>query len=151
MPHVRIFASFDLEHDHDLFDLLLEHSRRNSSGFEVASRSERSRASESGSDALRRRISEADEVVIICGEHSADSPDMCTELRITQEEKKPYLLLWGRRERMCKRPLGARSSDAMYSWTREILEEQIVQTIRNAQPREIPADCRRSPFVKRKD
>jgi hypothetical protein len=60
-----------------------------------------------------------------------------TELRIAQEEQKPYFLLWGRRERMCTRPAGAKRDDSMYSWTWEILQDQITNTLRNAQPHEV--------------
>jgi hypothetical protein len=63
--------------------------------------------------------------VIICGEHSDKSSRMNAELRITQEMKKPYVLLWGRRQSMCKKPRSARPGDGMYLWTPEILEDQI--------------------------
>ena len=36
MSTVNIFVSFDLEHDADLFDLLLEQSENKSLGFEVS-------------------------------------------------------------------------------------------------------------------
>jgi hypothetical protein len=40
MGNVRIFMSFELDHDQDLHDLLLEQSLRRASGFEIAARSE---------------------------------------------------------------------------------------------------------------
>ena len=70
---------------------------------------------------VRRRVRDADEVIVICGEHTAASERMNTELRIAQEENKPYLLLWGRRERMCSMPVGVKRTACMYSWTRETL------------------------------
>ena len=54
------------------------------------------------------------------------------ELRIAQEEQKPYFLLWGRREIMCTKPTGAKSSEGMYSWTSQILQDQITLTTRKA-------------------
>jgi hypothetical protein len=65
------------------------------------------------------------------------------ELRIAQEENKPYFLLWGRREIMCTRPFSAKAKDSMYSWTREILHDQITMTLRSAQIQEVPEDCKR--------
>jgi hypothetical protein len=72
------------------------------------------------------------------------------ELRIAQEEQKPYFLLWGRREHMCTRPVGAKPKDSMYSWTREILHDQIALTLRNAQTRVVPEDCKRITRIPRK-
>jgi len=65
------------------------------------------------------------------------------ELGIAQEEQKPYFLLWGRREVMCTRPLGARSSDSMYSWTSGIIRDQLTMTLRVAASREVPERCKR--------
>jgi len=65
------------------------------------------------------------------------------ELAIAQEEDRPYMLLWGRREKMCMKPDGARKQDAMYSWTRAILESQISATIRDSKPLVVPENCKR--------
>ena len=65
------------------------------------------------------------------------------ELAIAQEEEKPYMLLWGRRDKMCTKPDGARKLDAMYSWTRETLETQISATIRDSKPLVVPENCKR--------
>ena len=72
-------------------------------------------------------------MIVICGEHTIGSTRMCAELRIAQEEERPYFLLWGRREIMCTRPATARPADSMYSWTWEILQSQITSVLRAAQ------------------
>jgi hypothetical protein len=141
---IRIFMSFDLENDRDLRDLLVEQSEAGASGFEVAARSGEGRMDDRWDARVRSRISAADEVVVICGEHTHESPAVAAELKIAQEEKKPYLLLWGRREGMCKKPVGARPTDTMYSWTREILRTQLSATIRDAQPLEVPLRFKRA-------
>jgi len=128
MSKVRIFTSFDLDHDQDLCDQLVEQSSRLNSGFEISARSEA--AAQPPDESVRRGIREADEVIVICGRHTGDSLRVSAELAIAQEEQKPYFLLWGRRESMCTRPPGARPADAMYSWTWEILRNQIVATNR---------------------
>jgi hypothetical protein len=92
----------------------------------------------------RNRIRAVDEVLVICGEYTDASSRMAAELRIVQEEEKPYVLLWGRRERMCTKPEGAKSTDVMYSWTRDILERQITETLRNSKPPVVPESCKRS-------
>jgi hypothetical protein len=83
-------------------------------------------------DRARRRIREADEVIVICGEHSEASPGMRAEIRIAQEEKTPYFLLWGRRGAMCTKPIGAKPAEGMYNWTQEILEDQVAFALRRA-------------------
>jgi hypothetical protein len=144
MPNVRIFMSFDPENDEDLHDLLLEQSRRQSSGFEISARSEAATMTDRWDEKVRRQISEVDEVIVICGEHTASSVRVNAELRIAQEEQKPYFLLWGRRERMCTKPTGSKRDDSMYSWTWEILQDQIVSTLRNARPREVAERYKRA-------
>jgi hypothetical protein len=136
MANVRIFMSFDPDNDADLHDLLLEQSRKQSSGFEISARSDGATMTDHWDERVRRQISQADEVIVICGEHTGSSVRVSAELRIAQEEKKPYFLLWGRRDRMCTKPVGSKRDDSMYSWTWQILQDQIVTTLRNAQPRE---------------
>jgi hypothetical protein len=132
MSKVRVFMSFDLENDEDLHDLLLEQCSRQASGFEISAESEAGLLTARWDERVRRRICEADEVIVICGEHTAASPGVSAELRIAQEEQKPYFLVWGRREIMCTKPAAARPADTMYSWTWEILQNQIMETLRRA-------------------
>jgi hypothetical protein len=132
MTNVNIFVSYDLENDTDLFDLLLEQSANSSLGFEVSGRSEASTLKDPEGAGLRRRICEADQVIVICGEHTDASMGVFAELRIAQEEQKPYFLLWGRRESMCTKPTGAKATEGMYSWTSQIIQDQITLTTRNA-------------------
>lgn len=140
---VRVFVSFDVEHDTDLVNRLSDQARRGGSGFSVASRSEPGAMTDRWRAGLRRRVRDADEIIVICGEHTATSERMHTELRTAQEEQKPYLLLWGRRDRMCSMPLGVKRTACMYAWTRESLVYQVAQTLRDAQPLEIPENCKR--------
>ena len=132
MTTVNVFVSYDLEHDSDLYDLLLEQSEDSSLGFEVSGRSEPSTPKDPERAGLRRRIREADQVIVICGEHTDASMGVFSELRIAQEERKPYFLLWGRRDSMCTKPTGAKTSEGMYSWTSRILQDQITLMARSA-------------------
>ena len=59
-------------------------------------------------------------------------PPFAHSIRIVQEERTPYILLWGRREIMCTKPVGAKPAEGMYSWTRQILQDQITLTLRKA-------------------
>jgi hypothetical protein len=140
---VRVFLSYDVDYDADLGDRLSEQSERGGSGFHVAGRSEAGAMTGRWHEGVRRRVRAADEVIVICGEHTAASDRMSAELRIAQEEQKPYLLLWGRRERMCSMPVGVARTACMYAWTRETLSNRVAQTLREARPLEVPDDCKR--------
>ena len=92
---------------------------------------------------VRGRITAADEVVVICGEHTDAAKRVSAELRIAQEEKKPYVLLWGRRERMCKKPSSARLDDGMYNWSAGILDQQILSVLRRSRQAQVPEGMKR--------
>ena len=147
MNKSQVFVSFDIEHDAELYELLVAQSRTPSSGFAVVGGSERLTATDVWSERVRVRIREADQVIIICGEHTETSRSVSAELRIAQQEETPYLLLWGRREDMCTKPSGAKSAEGMYSWTQEILQDQIALMLRNARadavPQAVPAATRK--------
>jgi hypothetical protein len=129
---IRVFVSFDIEHDGELYELLLAQSQTADFGFMVVGGSEPSTAADVSGDRVRRRIREADQLIVICGEHTGNSPNVSAERSIAEQEGTPYFLLWGRREMMCTKPVGAKSSEGMYSWTDQILQEQIARVLRGA-------------------
>ena len=129
---IRVFVCYDREHDGDLHDRLVEEASKSSNGFEISARSRPQAPTDFWDEGLRRDIRDADEVIIICGEHTDRSERVGTELRIAREEKRPYFLLWGRRELMCTKPATAKPADAMNSWTWEILQEQLLAIRRGA-------------------
>lgn len=136
MARTRVYLSFDLENDEDLHDELLE--QQSQAAFEIEAETQRGELNPRWSSRARRSIADVDEVLFLCGRHTDSSPRMSAELRIAQEEGKPYLLLWGRRESMCKMPVGVRSGDAMYQWTPAALDEQLATMLRKARPMTIP-------------
>ena len=133
---IRVFVSYDREHDGDLHDRLVEQASKSTTGFEISARSRGRAPTDLWDKELRREIREADEVIIICGEHTDCSERVGTELRIAREEERPYFLLWGRRELMCTKPRTAKPADAMYSWTSEILQSQMHTLRRGAESSE---------------
>jgi len=143
LGQVRVFMSFDVSHDQDLKERLMGESLKSVSGFEIVGCSEPSAITDAWKDRARRRIGAADEVIFICGEHTEVSAQVCAEIGIAREQQKPYFLLWGRRDVMCKKPIGAKPDDCMYSWTASRLREQIAVTLRLAFPKEIPEHLKR--------
>ena len=78
---IRVFVSYDREHDGDLHDRIVEQASK-TSGFEISARSRARAPVDFLDEGLHREIREADEVIIICGEHTDCSERMGTELRI---------------------------------------------------------------------
>jgi hypothetical protein len=147
---IRIFVSYDPESDGDLYDLLVGQAALTGARFEVSARSS-GRFRAAGEGALRRAIRESDQVIFLCSEHTDCSESMGAELRIAAEEERPYLLLWGRRERMCTKPPTARPADAIYSWTSEILEHQLLSVLRAAWSQEQLAELNRHRLARAKE
>lgn len=141
---VGVFAIFDAENDGDLYQRLYAQSDHPGCGFRVISGSERD--TEAGRERVRRRIRDADQVIVICGEHAEASPRIHAELLIARDEKKPYFLLWGRRGVMCTKPVGAKPSEGMYSWTQQFLHDQLAINRRrggtNAEARSLAKESR---------
>ncbi|MDX1648801.1 MAG: hypothetical protein R3263_03005 [Myxococcota bacterium] len=135
----RIFVSFDQEHDDDLLARIRAEAEEPESGFAIVARSGPLTMEDPWEERQRRRIAEAELVVVICGEHTDACRRVAAELRMAQEEGTPYLLLWGRRAGMCKLPSTADKSDGMYSWTPEILRDRIRATLRDAHDAEVTA------------
>lgn len=123
---IRIFVSYDREHDEDLLARLVEEAAEATSEFEILGYSTIRSPTDPWDERLRRSIQDSDQVVVLCGEHTELSVRVAAEVRMAQEEDRPYVLLWGRREPMCKKPTTATPADSMYSWTPEILREQIL-------------------------
>jgi hypothetical protein len=132
MARVRVFTSFDLEHDRDLYEELLAQSQKPGSGFEIVGSSAIRSRSDLQDAALRAVLAQVDEVIVLCGLHSGQSLRMSAELGTAREANLPYFLLWGRRELMCTKPRSARNGDGMYSWTPEVLADQLVATRRRS-------------------
>jgi hypothetical protein len=139
---VLVHVSFDFAHDRDLHDRLVAEARGRAV-FAVSSRSEAGEMSAAWTARVRERIAGCDEVVVICGEHTDESAHVSAELKIAQEDKKPYVLLWGRRERMCKKPRTARADDGMYKWTADALERQLAVVLRRSRENEVPERLKR--------
>ena len=142
MTDVRIYLCFDLEHDRDLHDRLLTQAK-GQGAFAISSRSEAGEMTEAWTERVRDRITDADEVVVICGEHTDASSRVSAELEIARQAKKPYLLLWGRRDCMCKKPRSARADDGMYVWTPAMLEHQLASTLRRHRQPQVPEGMKR--------
>jgi hypothetical protein len=129
---VRVFMSFDRDRDRDLHERLIQQSHGSDSPFEVADWSGRDAGLEGveGDESLRTRIGRVDAVIVLCGEHTDSAIGVTLELRVAQDQNKPYFMVRGRRELSCTRPVGARLDDSMYTWLWSVLKSQIGSEMR---------------------
>ena len=112
-----VFISFDYDNDRDLPGNLVAQAARSDSPFSITDRSVRAPIDENWRREVRDRIRRVDLVIVICGEHTHDADGVAGEVTITQEERKPYFLLKGRRRKTCTKPRNALGSDEIHNWT----------------------------------
>lgn len=119
----RVFISFDYDHDVDLKNLLVGQARNSDSPFEIVDMSIKETITTNWKANARRRIKSCDVVVVICGQHTNTATGVSAEVKIAQEERVPYFLLWGYSRASCCKPVGALLTDNMYRWTWENLKQ----------------------------
>ncbi len=122
MGKIRVFTSFDFDHDEDLRNLLVGQAKHPDSPFELSDWSIYDHMAGNWRDQVRARIRRVDQVLVICGTHTDSASGVSAELSIAREEDKPYFLLQGRAEKTCVKPNSALQTDRMYKWTWENLK-----------------------------
>ncbi len=125
MTMKRAFISFDFDHDEELRDALVGQAKNPDSPFSIADWSVHEPFESNWRQRVRDRIRRTDLTIVICGEHTDTARGVAAELTITQEERKPYFILWGRPRSECKKPAMALSSDKIYKWSWENLTQLI--------------------------
>ncbi len=114
MSQVRVFVSFDLDHDNDCKDRLVRQIAPAGSRFGVNDWSIREVAADWQVKA-RKRIANTDLMLVICGEHTDVAASVNNEIVLARDANKPYLLLDGRGGR-AKKPKTALETDRVLDW-----------------------------------
>jgi hypothetical protein len=125
MAKKRTFISFDYDHDNDLKNLLIGQAKNSDSPFEIMDMSIKETIDSNWKAKARSRIKGCDVVVVICGMYTNKATGVSAELKIAEEERIPYFLLYGRSTEKCVKPIGAKSIDKMYKWTWDNLKALI--------------------------
>jgi hypothetical protein len=125
MAKKRVFISFDYDHDLDLKNLLVGQSKNSDTPFEIADFSIKEAISEDWKKTARTRIKGCNIVIVICGLHTHTATGVSAEVKIAQEKDVDYFLLWGRKDKSCKKPTAAKASDKIYKWTWDNLKALI--------------------------
>lgn len=125
MAKQRVFISFDYDHDVILKEFLIGQAKLPDSPFELADWSIKEHIDEDWKGKARKRIRAVDTVAVICGEHTNTATGVSAEVKIAQEEAKPYFLLAGYKDKANVKPTAAKSTDKLYKWTWENLKSLI--------------------------
>jgi hypothetical protein len=121
----RVFISFDFDHDEVLKTFLVGQAANPDTPFELADWSIKEHLTGNWVEKARMRVRAVDQMAVICGQHTHLARGVSEEVRLAQEERKPYFLLWGYSERVCTKPLAAYPSDKIYKWTWDNLKALI--------------------------
>jgi hypothetical protein len=113
----RVFVSFDYDHDVFLKIALVGQAKNEDSPFELADWSIKEAINEKWKEKARERIKAVDVIAVICGENTDSAAGVSAEVGIAQDEGKPYFLLRGYSDKICVKPIAAKKTDKMYTWT----------------------------------
>lgn len=125
MTACKLFISFDYDHDKTLKDFLVGQAKLPDSPFVIADWSVKEAQEKDWEEHARMRIKRSDVVAVICGEHTDTATGVSAEIRIAEDEGKPFFLLKGYKEATCVKPKAAQSK-TMYKWTWDNLKTLVV-------------------------
>jgi hypothetical protein len=121
----RVFISFDYDHDESLKTLLVGQAKLPDSPFELADWSIKEHIDGDWKAKAAARIRAVDVVAVLCGKYTDTANGVSAEVKIAQDEGKPYFLLNGYKDIVCKKPVTARTTDKLYKWTWDNLKSLI--------------------------
>ncbi len=117
MAKKRVFISFDYDHDEFLKTALISQAKLPDSPFELADWSIKEHMTGNWKEKARTRIRSVDIVVVLCGLNTNTATGVSAELTIARDEKVPYFLLSGYKDKANVKPTAALATDKMYNWT----------------------------------
>ena len=111
----KIFISFDYDHDDELRGSFLDQANRYCK-HSIADFTFPGTIDEAWKLDARSRIGNSDVVIFICGVNTHSANGVNVEMTITQQLRRPYILLKGRQKWKCTMPKGANKKDEMHPW-----------------------------------
>ena len=112
-----IFISFDVDHDEGTKTMLAGQAKFPDSPFDFIDASVKEPLTGDWEEKVRRRMTNIDVVIVLCGEHTHTAKGVATEVAIAQEKDTPYFLLAAYSDKDCTKPTSVKSSDKVYKWT----------------------------------
>lgn len=125
MAKQRVFISFDYDNDEDIKKMLVGQSKLDDSPFEFKDNSVKAPLTGDWEEKVKRRLGNCDQMIVLCGNKTHTAKGVTAELKLAQELKLPYFLLWGRAKGHCTKPTSAKANDSIYEWTWPTLKSLI--------------------------
>lgn len=114
---IRLFISFDYDHDEGAKIMLAGQAKLPDSPFDFKDSSVPYHLIGDWKDKVRARMDNVDQVCVLCGEQTHTAAGVAAEFEIAQDKKKPYFLLAAYKDKTCIKPRSAKSDDKLYNWT----------------------------------
>lgn len=125
MTRKKLFVSFDFDHDADLKMLLVGQAKHPDTPFDIWDSSVKEHMDGDWVAKVRRKISNADVVCVLCGANTHTAKGVAEELKQAKDLGKPYFLLNGYKDSIGTKPTTATDNDKLYKWTWENLKALI--------------------------
>jgi hypothetical protein len=125
MAKKRVFISFDYDHDEDVKVLLAGQAKLEDSPFDFVDASVSEHLTGDWKEKVRKKFSNIDVVIALCGESTDKATGVAHEVTIAQEKSVDYFLLKAYADKSCKKPTTAKADDKMYKWTWDNLKTLI--------------------------
>lgn len=113
----KVFISFDFDHDEVLKNLFVGQAEHEDTPFEITDISVKQALFGDWKTKALQKIKNAEQVVVICGEYTHTASGVSAEVKMAQDERKPYFLIKGRSNITCTKPTTAKPEDKIYTWT----------------------------------
>ncbi len=117
MAKKRVFISFDIDHDELTKQALAAQADLADSPFDFKDASVKEHLTGDWKEKVKRRMDNIDVVVVLCGTQTHTASGVAAEVTIAQEKDMDYFLLAAHKDKTCKKPTSAKSSDTVYKWT----------------------------------
>ena len=117
MAKKRVFISFDVDHDEGTKTMLSGQAKLPDSPFDFTDASVKEPLIGDWKEKVRRRMTNIDVVIVLCGEHTHTASGVEAEVTIAQEKNTPYFLLAAYSDKSCAKPTSAKAGDKLYKWT----------------------------------
>lgn len=117
MAKKRIFISFDVDRDEGTKAMLAGQAKLPDSSFDFIDASVKEPLSGDWKEKVRRRMTNIDVVIVLCGEYTHTASGVAAEVTIAQEKSTPYFLLAAYSDKYCTKPTSAKTEDKVYKWT----------------------------------
>ena len=117
MAKKRVFISFDIDHDELTKKALAAQADLPDSPFDFKDASVKEHLTGDWKEKVRRRMANIDVVIVLCGEHTHTASGVVAEVTIAQDKDMEYFLLAAYKDKTCRKPTSAKSSDKVYNWT----------------------------------